>query len=110
MKIAGREFRVESNWNALTAFLCAVGRDTMDDLSHIESIKASELIHLMHACISEGERLEGREFSMTALDLGAIITPDDMKVFLDIYVDHSNPRVALEDEPKKEEREESPAS
>ena len=30
--IGGKEYRVEVNWNALTAFLQAVGRDTIEDL------------------------------------------------------------------------------
>ena len=109
IEIAGRRFRVESNWNALTAFLDAVGRDTLDELSRINTIRPSELTALMAACIEEGERLDGRDGAPSAKDLGALITPDDVREFLNIYVRQSNPQVSQE-EPKKEERETEPAS
>jgi hypothetical protein len=109
IEIAGRRFRVESNWNALTAFLDAVGRDTLDELSRINTIRPSELTALMAACIEEGERLDGRDGAPSAKDLGAIITPDDVREFLTIYVRQSNPKLT-QDEQKKEEREAEPAS
>ena len=109
IEIAGRRFRVESNWNALTAFLDAVGRDTLDELSRINTIRPSELTALMAACIEEGERLDGRDGAPSAKDLGALITPDDVREFLNIYVRQSSPKTGAE-EPKKEEREAEPAS
>lgn len=107
--IAGQRYRTESNWNALTAFLEAVGRNTLDELSKIDSIRPSELTALMAACIAEGERLDGRGNPPSALDLGAVITPDDVRAFLDIYVRQSNPQLDQQ-APKKEERETEPAS
>ena len=109
IEIAGKHYRVESNWNALTAFLDAVGRDTLDELSRINTIRPSELTALMAACIEEGERLDGRDGAPSAKDLGAIITPDDVREFLEIYVRQSNPQKTQEEEPKKEAREEHPA-
>ena len=109
IEIAGTRYRVESNWNALTAFLDAVGRDTLDELSRINTIRPSELTALMAACIEEGERLDGRDGAPSAKDLGAIITPDDVREFLTIYVRQSNPKTGAE-ESKKEERETEPAS
>ena len=109
IEINGKRFRVESNWNALTAFLDAVVRDTLDELSRINTIRPSELTALMAACIEEGERLDGRDGAPSAKDLGAIITPDDVREFLNIYVQQSNPKTGAE-EPKKEERETEPAS
>ena len=109
IEINGKRFRVESNWNALTSFLDAVGRDTLDELSRINTIRPSELTALMAACIEEGERLDGRDGAPSAKDLGAIITPDDVREFLTIYVRPSNPKLN-QDEPKKEERETEPAS
>ena len=109
IEIAGARFRVESNWNALTAFLEAVGRNTLDELSRIDTIRPSELTALMAACIAEGERLDGRDGAPSALDLGAMITPDDVREFLAVYVRQSNPQLEAE-EPKKEERETEPAS
>ena len=63
----------------------------------------------MAACIEEGERLDGRDGAPSAKDLGAIITPDDVREFLTIYVRQSNPKTGAE-ESKKEGRETEPAS
>ena len=109
IEIAGKRYRMESNWNALMAFLDAVGRNTIDELSKIGTLRPSELTNLMVACLTEGERLDGREFTMSALDLGALVTPAKVREFLDIYAAQSAPKMNLEG-PKKEERETEPAS
>ena len=101
MTIGGVEYRVEVNWNALTAFLSAVGRDTLDGLSTISEMKPSEIPALMAASINEGERLDGRESKFTALDLGARIKPADVGAFMAIYVEQSRAQMETE-EPKKE--------
>ena len=108
IEIAGKRYRVESNWNALTSFLEAVNRDTIEELSKINSFKPSELTALMAACIAEGQRLDGCKDVPTAKDLGAVIKPDDVREFLEIYARQSNPQLS-EDGPKKEERETEPA-
>lgn len=106
--IGGKKYRVEVNWNATTAYLQAVGRDTLEDLSKISTFKPSELTALMAACIGEGERLEGNKEAPSALDLGAVITPEDVATFMDIYIRQSSPKRKI-DTPKKEGREEQPA-
>ena len=106
--IGGKEYRVEVNWNALTAFLQAVGRDSLEELSNLNNFRPSEITALMAACIAEGERLEGRECALSALDIGAVIEPDDVAAFRDIYIRQSAPKMEV-DVPKKEEREEQPA-
>ena len=109
IEIAGKRYRVEANWNALTSFLEAVGRDSIEELSQINSFKPSEMTHLMAACIAEGQRLDGCKDAPSALDLGAVIKPEDVLRFMEVYVRQSNPQVNQE-EPKKEEREAEPAS
>ena len=106
--INGTKYRVEVNWNALAAFLREVGRDTIEDLATFNNIRPSEITCLMVACIAEGERLDGRECKLTSLDLGAVIKPDDVAAFMDIYLRQSAPKRDVE-APKKEEREEQPA-
>lgn len=105
--IAGQEYRVEVNWNALAAFLREVGRDTIEDLASFSTIRPSEITTLMWACFAEGERLDGRECSISALDLGAVIGPNDVAAFMDIYVRQSAPQMEVEN-PKKEEGPEAP--
>ena len=107
IEINGRRYRVEVNWNATTAYLQAVGRDTLEELAKIDTFRPSELTALMAACIAEGERLEGHKNVPSALDLGAAITPAHVAEFLQIYVRQSSPQVDVDEEaPKKEEREE----
>ena len=58
IEIDGKKVRVEANWNALTAFLAATGRNTMDGLSDLATMKPTDIAPLMAACANEGERLE----------------------------------------------------
>ena len=106
--INGTKYRVEVNWNALAAFLREVGRDTIEDLASFNNIRPSEVTALMVSCIAEGERLDGRGCTINALDLGAVMTPEDVAAFMEIYIRQSAPKRDVE-EPKKEEREEQPA-
>jgi len=101
--IGGKQYRVEVNWNALVAFLAAVGRDTLEGLSDISSMRPSDISALMAASINEGERLEGRESHFSALDLGAIIRPSDVGQFMDIYIAQSRAQVEEEESAKKKE-------
>ena len=101
--IGGKSYRVEVNWNALSAFLVAVGRDTLEGLSDIASMRPSDISALMAAAINEGERLEGRESSLSALDLGAIIRPSHVEKFMDIYIQQSRAQVDAEEDAKKKE-------
>ena len=108
IEIAGKRYRVESNWNALTAFLDSVGRNTLEELSQLDKLRPTEVTAMMAACIAEGQRLDGCKDVPTAKDLGAVIKPDDVREFLEIYSRQSNPQLS-EEEPKKEERETEPA-
>jgi len=103
MTIGGKEYRVEVNWNAISAFLVAVGRDTLEGLSDIAKMKPSDISALMAASINEGERLEGRECHFTALELGAMMRPSHVGQFVDIYIQQSRAQVEPEEPAKKNE-------
>lgn len=109
IRIGGKQYRVEVNWNALAAFLASVGRDTVDELANFNTIRPSEITALIAACIVEGERLDGRKCHISALDIGAVIGPSDVVAFMDIYVRQSAPKMEVEN-PKKEEGPEAPES
>lgn len=85
MNIGGKEYRVEVNWNAVTAFLEATNSDSMEALANIGQLKPSDVTALMAACINEGERLEGHDTHVSALDLGAQLQISDISLFFDIY-------------------------
>jgi hypothetical protein len=104
--IGGKEYRVEVNWNALSNFLKAVGRDTLEGLSNISSLHPSDLAPLMAAAINEGERLEGRESNLTGESLGEIIRPSHVGQFMDIYIQQSRAQVEVEAPAKKKENQE----
>lgn len=97
LTIQGKQVRVEANWNAIVAFLEASGRDSMQDLANFGTIKPSDVAGLMAACINEGERLEGRESSYSAQEIGQIGDFKAMTDFLSIYFRQSAPKVKNED-------------
>lgn len=103
INIGGKEYRVEVNWNALSAFLKAVGRDTLEGLSDIASMKPSDIAPLMAAAINEGERLEGRESHLTGESLGEVIRPIHVGKFMEIYIQQSRAQVEVEESAKKKE-------
>ena len=100
IEINGNAYRVEVNWNAITAFLEASGRDDVQSLIGLSSLKPSDLAGLLAAAINEGERLEGRECALKAKEVGAMAGFDTMAQFIQIFAKQTNPKGA--DDRKKE--------
>ena len=103
INIGGKDYRVEVNWNALSAFLKAVGRDTLEGLSDISDMKPSDIAPLMAAAINEGERLEGRESRFAGESIGEVIRPSHVSKFMAIYIDQSRAQLEPEEPAKKKD-------
>ena len=88
----GRTFRVELNWNALVNFLESSGRDDVRELANLAALKPSDLAGLLAAGINEGERLEGREVSFTAHEVGALVDFGTMAEFISIFTRQTAPK------------------
>lgn len=106
MIIGGVKYRVEVNWNTITNFLAATGHDTLQALAQIANLKPSEISALIVEAIREGERLDGRDCNLTALDLGTILQPKHVGEFMDIYIRQYSPQVEAEEPAKKNEEQE----
>lgn len=91
--IDGQQRRVEANWNAITSYLTARGKDSLQGLSDISSLSPSELPHLMAACVNEGERLEGRESSLTAEWIGENCGMTELTEFVSAFCRMVTPQV-----------------
>jgi hypothetical protein len=74
VKIAGRDYPAEGNFNTVCAFLKAVGRDTMEGLVNIADLRPSDYTELVAAAVNEGMRLDGSEARLSGQDVGA--SPD----------------------------------
>lgn len=101
IEINGNAYRVEVNWNAITAFLEASGRDDVQSLIGLSSLKPSDLAGLLAAAINEGERLEGRECALKAEEVGAMAGFDTMAQFIQIFAKQTTPRGSTEDGKKE---------
>ena len=96
----GRTFRVELNWNAIVAFLESSGRDDVRELSNLSTLKPSDLAGLLAAGIHEGERLEGREVTFTAEEIGTVADFAVMGAFVRIFTKQMTPKGPVDE--KKE--------
>ena len=97
----GRTLRVELNWNALVDFLASSGRDDMRELSNLDKLKPSDLAGLLAAGINEGERLEGHEVRLSAVEVGSLSSPSTIRDFVRIFNEQMTPK-GVEPEAKKE--------
>lgn len=102
IELNGIAYRVEVNWNALVAFLEASGRDDVQSLIGLSSLKPSDLAGLLAAAINEGERLEGRECALTAEKVGAQAGFDTMAQFIQIFTRQTTPKGGTDEGGKKE--------
>lgn len=99
--IAGRKYRVEANWNALSAFLRSFGAD----LSVLtRALSMPEWTELLVASVREGQRLDGDEPDMTAQIFGQLLPIDALHAiteFQAIYLRQNAADPAAADEDKK---------
>ena len=96
MMIGDVEVRVACNMNALMGFLKERGTDDFSALADLHKLKPSDMLPLMAACIREGERLDGKECTMTAEDLGAIADFGLLTAFMKIFDRAMTPAVTVE--------------
>ena len=97
INIDGKEYRVAANWNAIRDYC---GRKGVTDLSKLDSIvqfDVSDILTLAHCCIKEGERMEGKELVLSEEELGEIMSPVSMTVFINIYVGQSTTGIGQND-------------
>ncbi len=71
VRIDGRTYPAEANFNAVAAYLKFVGRDTVDGLMDIARLSASDCTALVAACVNEGLRKGGSDERLTPEDVGA---------------------------------------
>ena len=84
VKIRGKLYRVEVNWNAFEEFARLKGATITDALS-LSLQEGDNIKVMMTAALREGERLEGREFDLTPVQVGEILTPVAVTQFLEVY-------------------------
>ena len=85
IKIAGRTFRVEFNWNAMADYCDLSGISDLSRLDNLGVISAHEMRTFIFCAIKEGERMDGRELELSPVDLGALLRPDDIGRIMSIY-------------------------
>ncbi len=83
------KLRVEANWNATLDYCDRKGVTELSSLDNLGELTPGDLTTMMHCCIKEGERLDGREFTMTEQDLGGILRPYHVGEFVRIYQEQS---------------------
>lgn len=100
IELNGTVYRVEVNWNAIVAYLEASGRDDVQELMSLARIKPSEMAGLLAAAINEGERLDGRECSLSADEVGRMAGIATMAEFVKIFTRQVSPKGSAEEEKK----------
>lgn len=89
LTIGEKNYRVEANWNATLDYCDRKGVTELSALDNLGQLTPGDLTIMMHCCIKEGERMDGREFNMTELDLGGILRPFHIGEFVRIYQEQS---------------------
>jgi hypothetical protein len=84
--MGGRRVRVEANWNAFVTFCEIRGYDTLESIDMLRNFKMRDLAPLMWACVQEGEKTDGNEFSQTLEEFTAGVKPQHIAAFMPIYV------------------------
>lgn len=93
LTVAGTQVRCEANWKAITSFLRAAGRDTLQGITDLAQLPPSDMAPLMAACLNEGERLDGREASFTGQWLEENCGLAEVSAFIAEFVYQTSPKL-----------------
>lgn len=88
IEIGGVRYRARFNWNALTGFLADTGQDSIDALNHFK-VTPSGITVLVYHGLKEGERLDGREFTLSKEDIGANLNVPLVEKVMEIFMRHN---------------------
>ena len=88
IEIGGVKYRARFNWNALTGFLSDTGQDSIDALNNFKVTPSSITVLIYHG-LREGERLEGREFTLTKEDIGEHMNIALVNRVMEIFLRHN---------------------
>lgn len=104
--IRGKEYRVEINWNTVEDFARMKGLHISDALA-LSLQDGDTMKVMMTAALREGERLDGRTFDLTPVQVGEMISLANVNEFVQIYrqqylgEDEGKPSSAKDDGKKK---------
>lgn len=88
--IAGKIYSVACNWRAIEEFAEINGIKTIQDLGKISEMEVNALPAFIHACVREGEKMDGRVFELTVEDVRDNITMSVVAHFMEIFKNQSS--------------------
>ena len=93
LTVAGNQVRCEANWKAITSFLRAAGRDTLQGITDLAQLPPSDMAPLMAACLNEGERLDGKNAEYTGQWLEENCGLAEVSAFIAEFVNQTSPKL-----------------
>ena len=100
IEIAGKQYRIEFNWNAISAWMDETGQH-FDDLVDVSKIKGSHITELCYQAVVEGCRMDGVEFPYSCKDFGAALQPQMIGAFMQIFTNHMKSMTTVVNTKKK---------
>ena len=98
----GIKYRVEANFNSLISFCKQSGITDLSQLDGIANIQIDKVPALIHSCIAEGERMDGRTLTLSEQDLTAMFRTVTVGEFFKIYAAQSQAApIAVANQQKK---------
>ena len=88
----GLKYRAEVNLNALEKFCNATGITDFAKIDQMQSMCLGDIKTLIHACITEGERMDGRTLELDATELGAQFRLTTVAEFMQLFASQSQMR------------------
>ena len=87
--IRGKMYSVACNWRAIEDFADMNGIKTIQELGKISDMEISALPSFIHACVREGEKLDGREIDITVEEVRDNINMSVVAHFMAIFKEQS---------------------
>ena len=83
--LGGQRYRAEVNWNTFERF-AALKRIPISEVLKFRLDEGDNLKVMLTASIMEGERIEGREFKLTPMQVGEVLNAEAIGEFYKIFM------------------------
>lgn len=81
----GIRYRVEVNLNSIEAICAALNIDDFSRIDNLASLKINEVKTLIHCCVAEGERMDGRTLELSATNLAGFFHINTIQEFMTLF-------------------------
>ncbi|MBN2744523.1 MAG: hypothetical protein JXR39_11580 [Marinilabiliaceae bacterium] len=97
----GIKYRVEANFSAIQQFCKITGNNDLGSFDRLKNMTVDQVPVIVHSCVAAGEKMDGRELSLSCDELMTLFRPVHIGQFFKIFAHQSQTETVASSPSKK---------